>query len=114
MLPRIPVRELLYRSFVLAGFSVLFAVSGFIIVSVVCGEFRLDQALGLSGVLVVSVWVLLLSIGLLYNINPKMWYRIHNARIEHEQSIRVLLPDIFYLTICIMGMPDDVKITKKK
>ena len=114
MLPRISVRRLLHRSFVLAGFSVLFAVSGFIIVSVVCGEFRLDQALGLSGILVVSVWVLLLFIGLLYNINPKMWYRIHNAKVEHEHSVRVFIPNIFYATLCIFGIPDDVKTTKKK
>lgn len=114
MLPRIPIRKLLYRSFVLAVFSVLFAVSGFIIISVVCGEFRLYQALGLSGILVVSVWVSLLCIGLLYNINPKMWYGIHNAKAEHEHSIRVFLPNIFYATLCIFGIPDDVKTTKKK
>lgn len=113
MLPRIPIRKLLYRSFVLAVFSVLFAVSGFII-SVVRGEFRLDQALVLSGILIVSVWVSLLFIGLLYNVNPKMWYRIHNAKVEHEHNIRVFLPNIFYATLCIFGIPDDVKTTKKK
>lgn len=95
MLPRISVRKLLYRSFVLVVFSVLFAISGFIIVSVVCGEFRLDQALGLSGTLVVGIWVSLLSIGLLYNVNPKMWYRIHNAKVEHEQSTLILLLHYF-------------------
>ena len=114
MLPKIPIRKLLYRSFVLAVFSVLFTVSGFIIISVVCGEFRLDQALVLSGVLVVSVWVSLLCIGLLYNINPKMWYGIHNDKVEHEHSIRVFPPNIFYATLCIFGIPDDVETTKKK
>lgn len=114
MLPRISVRKLLHRSFVLAVFSVLFAVSGFIIISVVCGEFRLDQALGFSGTLVVGIWVSLLYIGLLYNVNPKLWYRIHNAKMEHEQSIRVFLPNIFYATLCIFGIPDDVETTKKE